>query len=150
MRRWYRAKRLTRQITVQRVEQATGRILLARDLQACRVGQDLLGRPPGPPATRVLVSSAKGANGDGYGAVLAFDLAGNLLGTFCEDNRITDPRGLCVDPTGDLLYVNSGNDRILALDRKGQIRRETSPIEGLDPGGGVFGPDGRYYVGSRF
>ncbi len=72
----------------------------------------------------VLVSSTKGANGDGYGAVLAFDLAGNLLGTFCEDNRITDPRGLCVDPTGDLLYVNSGNDRILALDRKRQIRRE--------------------------
>jgi hypothetical protein len=28
-------------------------------------------------------------------------------------------------------------------------RRDTGPIDGLDPGGGVFGPDGRYYVGSR-
>ncbi len=97
----------------------------------------------------VLVSSAMGANGDGYGTVLAFELAGNLLGTFGNDSTITDPRGMCVDPTGDLLYVNSGNDRILALDRTGQIERHTDPIDGLDPGGGVFGPDGRYYVGSR-
>jgi DNA-binding beta-propeller fold protein YncE len=98
---------------------------------------------------RVLVSSAKGANGDGYGAVLAFDGDGNGLGPFCDDSRVTDPRGLCVNPTGDLVYVNSGDDRILALDRKGRIVRDTGPIDGLDLGGGVFGPDGRYYVGSR-
>lgn len=98
---------------------------------------------------RVLVSSAKGANGDGYGTIIAFDLSGNALGTFCEDSRIADPRGLCVDPMGDLLHVNSGRDRIVALDRKGQIVRDTGSIDGLDPGGGVFGPDGRYYVGSR-
>src|SRR5580704_16535737 len=98
---------------------------------------------------RLLVSSAKGANGAGYGAVLAFDLVGNALGTFCDDSRIADPRGMCVDPSGDLLYVNSGNDRILALDRKGQVLKDTRPIDALDPGGGVFGPDGPYYVGSR-
>jgi sugar lactone lactonase YvrE len=98
---------------------------------------------------QVVVSSASGSNGDGYGTVLAFDLDGNKLRTFCDDSRITDPRGLCVDPTGDLLYVNSGNDRIVAVDRKGHVVRDTGPIEALDPGGGVFGPDGRYYVGSR-
>src|SRR5579863_8970240 len=98
---------------------------------------------------RLLVSSAKGANGNGYGAILAFDLAGRALGTFCLDSRITDPRGLCVDPRRELLYVNSGNDRILALDQDGEIVRDTGPIDGLDLGGGVFGPHGHYYVDSR-
>src|SRR5580700_7090362 len=98
---------------------------------------------------QLLVSSAGSTNGLGYGAILAFDLAGRALGTFCSDSRVTDPRGLCVDPRGDLLYLNSGNDRILALDQNGEIVRDTGPINGLDPGGGVFGPDGRYYVGSR-
>jgi DNA-binding beta-propeller fold protein YncE len=98
---------------------------------------------------RLLVSSAKGANGAGYGAILAFDAAGHALGSFCDDSRIADPRGLCVGPHGDLLYVNNGNDRVLAIDQKGQVRNDTGPINALDPGGGVFGPDGRYYVGSR-
>jgi sugar lactone lactonase YvrE len=98
---------------------------------------------------RVLVSSAKGVNGDGFGAVLAFDFDGKKLGAFCEDNRIMDPRGLCVDPRGDLLYVNSGSNRILALDWMGKVVWDTGPIEALDPGGGVFAPDGRYCVGSR-
>jgi DNA-binding beta-propeller fold protein YncE len=98
---------------------------------------------------QLLVSSANSTNGNGYGAILAFDLAGRALGTFCLDSRITDPRGLCVDPKGDLLYVNSGNDRILVLDQDGEIVRDTGLTEGLDPGGGVFGPHGLYYVGSR-
>ncbi len=98
---------------------------------------------------RLLVSSAKGPNGNGYGTILAFDPAGSGLGTFGRDRRIKDPRGLCVDPNRDLLFVNSGSDRVLALDRDGRVVRATGPIEGLDPGGGVFGPDGRYYVGSR-
>jgi hypothetical protein len=45
--------------------------------------------------------------------------------------------------------VNSGNDRVLALDQKGRVLNETGPINAVDPGGGVFGSDGRYYVGSR-
>jgi DNA-binding beta-propeller fold protein YncE len=97
----------------------------------------------------LVVSSAKGTNGAGYGAVLAFDFDGNALGSFCDDSRVADPRGLCVDPSGDVLYVNSGNDRVLALDQKGQVLRDTGPISELDPGGGVIGADGCYYVGSR-
>jgi DNA-binding beta-propeller fold protein YncE len=98
---------------------------------------------------RLLVSSAKSANGNGYGAILAFDLTGRALGTFCLDSRVTDPRGLCVNPRGDLLYANSGNDRILALDADGEVVRDSGPIDGLDLGGGVFGPHGDYYVDSR-
>ena len=53
----------------------------------------------------ILVTSAAGANGNGYG--------------------------------------------VLALDPAGRVVRDTGPIEGLNPGGGNFGPDGRYYVGLR-
>ncbi|HTB00579.1 MAG TPA: hypothetical protein VK804_08890 [Bradyrhizobium sp.] len=97
----------------------------------------------------VLVTSASGANGKGYGALLAFDHAGGLLGTFSNDSRIVDPRGLAVDPEGALLFLNSGADRVLALDQQGQVVRDTGTVEGLNPGGGTFGPDGRYYVGLR-
>jgi DNA-binding beta-propeller fold protein YncE len=97
----------------------------------------------------LLVTSAAGVNGHGYGAVLAFDGDGRLLGTFCNDSRVADPRGLAVDWNERLLFLNSGTNRVLALDRDGKIVRDTGPLEGLDPGGGNFGPDGRYYVGLR-
>ncbi len=99
--------------------------------------------------TRILVTSASGANGDGYGAVLSFDREGRLLGPFTTDARITDPRGLVLDPTSGLVYVNSGDDRVLAIDVDGEVARDSGRIPGLDPGGGIFGPDGRYYVGMR-
>jgi DNA-binding beta-propeller fold protein YncE len=97
----------------------------------------------------LLVTSASGVNGDGYGALLAFDRHGAPLGLFSNDPRIADPRGLVVDQHQGLLYLNSGQDRILALDAAGTVVRDTGPIEGLNPGGGNFGPDGRYYVGLR-
>ncbi len=99
--------------------------------------------------TRILVTSASGANGDGYGALLCFTADGALDGPFSEDHRITDPRGLSLGPSGELIYVNSGDDRVLALDRRGNVVRDSGQVTGLDPGGGTFGPDGRYYVGSR-
>jgi hypothetical protein len=37
----------------------------------------------------------------------------------------------------------------LAVDVSGKVVRDTGPIHGLNPGGGNFGPDGRYYVGLR-
>jgi DNA-binding beta-propeller fold protein YncE len=98
---------------------------------------------------RLLVTSASGANGNGYGALLAFDHVGTPLGVFGDDARIADPRGLAVESDTGLLFLNSGADRILALDPDGKIVRDTGPIEGLNPGGGIFGPDHRYYVGSR-
>jgi DNA-binding beta-propeller fold protein YncE len=95
----------------------------------------------------LLVTSASGANGAGYGKLLAFSEDGEPLGPFSEDARIVDPRGLGVD--GALLFVNSGTNRILALDGKGRVVRDSGAIAGLNPGGGNFGPDGRYYVGLR-
>ena len=95
----------------------------------------------------LLVTSASGANGAGYRKLLAFGEDGELLGSFSDDARIIDPRGLGTD--GTLLFLNSGSNRILALDGKGRVVRESGAIPGLNPGGGNFGPDGRYYVGLR-
>lgn len=95
----------------------------------------------------LLVTSASGVNGAGYGKLLAFGERGQLLGAFSEDPRICDPRGLGV--RNGSLFLNSGSNRILALDGKGRVVRESGLIDGLNPGGGNFGPDGRYYVGLR-
>jgi DNA-binding beta-propeller fold protein YncE len=97
----------------------------------------------------LLVTSASGKNGNGYGALLAFELDGTPRGPFIDDDRIVDPRGLAVDPKENLLFLNSGADRVLAVSAHGRIVRDTGRIEGLNPGGGIFGPDGRYFVGSR-
>jgi hypothetical protein len=97
----------------------------------------------------LLVTSAAGVNGDGYGALLAFDREGTPLGAFSSDVRIADPRGLAVDQKRELLFLNSGSDRVLALDRHGRVVRDTGSIQQLNPGGGTFGPDGRYYIGLR-
>jgi DNA-binding beta-propeller fold protein YncE len=99
--------------------------------------------------TRILVTSASGANGDGYGMLLSFTTDGALAGPFSQDRRIVDPRGLSLDPAGQLVYLNSGDDRVLALDRHGKVALDSGRIDGLDPGGGTFGTDGRYYVGLR-
>jgi DNA-binding beta-propeller fold protein YncE len=98
---------------------------------------------------RILVTSAAGANGNGYGEILSFDPDGALTGSFGRDARITDPRGLSVDPSGALVYVNSGQDRVLALDLGGHVVHDSGPIPGLDPGGAEFGPDGRFYLTAR-
>ena len=97
----------------------------------------------------LLVTSASGASGNGFGALLAFELDGSLRGTCIDDDRIADPRGLAVDPKENLLFLNSGADRVLAISSQGLIVRDTGRIEGLNPGGGIFGPDGRYFVGLR-
>jgi DNA-binding beta-propeller fold protein YncE len=95
---------------------------------------------------RILVTSASGASGNGYGAILGFGPEGEFTGPFSSDPRITDPRGLSLDPSGALVYLNSGDDRMLALDLHGNVVRDSGPIPGLDPGGAEFGPDGLYCV----
>ena len=97
----------------------------------------------------LLVTSATGANGAGYGKVLAFADDCKPIGVFGDDPRIADPPGLGIEPVDRLLFVNSGSNRILALDRNGQVVRASRAVEELNPGGGNFGPDGRYYVGLR-
>lgn len=97
----------------------------------------------------LLATSASGATGNGFGSLLAFELDGRLRGSFIDDDRIADPRGLALDPKEDLLFLNSGSDRVLAISCQGYVVRDTGRIEGLNPGGGNFGPDGRYFVGLR-
>jgi DNA-binding beta-propeller fold protein YncE len=98
---------------------------------------------------RILVTSASGANGDGYGALLCFAADGELAGPFSDDRRITDPRGMSLSPAGDLVYVSSGDDRVLALDLNGTVAADSGRTAGLDPGGGTFAPDGRYCITLR-
>ena len=98
---------------------------------------------------RILVTSASGANGDGYGTVLCFSAGGELAGPFSDDPRITDPRGLSLSPAGDLIYVISGDDRVLALGMNGKVTLDSGRKEGLDAGGGTFAPDGRFCVTLR-
>jgi DNA-binding beta-propeller fold protein YncE len=99
--------------------------------------------------SRILVTSASGANGDGYGTVLSFSANGELAGPFSDDPRITDPRGMSLSPGGDLVYVTSGDDRVLALDASGNVTLDSGRKEGLDGGGGAFAPDGRYCLTLR-
>ncbi len=98
---------------------------------------------------RILVTSASGANGDGYGTVLSFSAGGELAGPFTDDPRITDPRGMSLSPAGDLVYLTSGDDRVLALDKNGSVTLDSGRQDGLDGGGGAFAPDGRYCVTLR-
>jgi DNA-binding beta-propeller fold protein YncE len=98
---------------------------------------------------RILVTSASGENGDGYGTLLCFSAGGELAGPFSDDPRITDPRGMSLSPAGDLVYVTSGDDRVLALDKNGNVTLDSGRKHGLDAGGGTFAPDGRYCVALR-
>ena len=99
--------------------------------------------------SKILVTSASGANGDGYGTVLSFSAGGDLAGPFSDDPRITDPRGMSLSPGGDLVYVTSGDDRVLALDKNGAVTLDSGRKEDLDGGGGAFAPDGRYCLTLR-
>jgi DNA-binding beta-propeller fold protein YncE len=99
--------------------------------------------------TRILVTSASGANGDGYGTLLGFTAGGLPAGPFSHDPRVTDPRGLSLSPDGGLVYVTSGDDRVVALDQQGTVVLDSGRAEGLDPGGGTFAPDGRYCITLR-
>ena len=47
------------------------------------------------------------------------------------------------------MYVTSGDDRVLALDKNGDVILDSGRQEGLDAGGGTFAPDGRYCVTLR-
>jgi hypothetical protein len=87
----------------------------------------------------LLVTSASGINGPGYGKLLAFGQSMQPIGPFTEDNRVSDPRGRGAQD--GLLFLNSGSDRILALDSSGRVVRDSGARAGLNPGGGGFGPD---------
>ena len=71
----------------------------------------------------ILVSSASGANGGGFGTLLAFESDGGLRGAFVGGDRIADPRGLAVDAKENLLFLNSGSDRVLAISAKARVVR---------------------------
>ena len=68
----------------------------------------------------LLVSSAAGTTGAGYGKILSFADDGEPIGVFGDDRRIVDPRGLGIDRVDKLLFINSGSNRILHPELLGQ------------------------------
>jgi hypothetical protein len=83
--------------------------------------------------TRIVVTRASDANGDGYGSLVCFSADGELAGP-SSDRRITDPRGLSLSLPGDLVYVNSGDERVLALDMNEKVVLDWGRTGGLNPG----------------
>jgi len=75
----------------------------------------------------LLVTNASGGNGNGYSSLLAFESDGSRCCTFINDDRIADPRGLAVDPKQNLLFLNSGADRGLAISSRSSARRFEQP-----------------------
>ena len=62
------------------------------------------------------------------------------MGRFSDDDRISDPRGLVLHPVSGLVDLNSGPDRILALNQAGVVTRDsgvsmvlTQAARSLDP-----------------
>ena len=106
---------------------------------------------PGLTHYHILVSSAARATGAVRDGVFRFDAAtGRFLGPFGQGVEISDPRGLRLSPDGTYVVVSNGDNRILTLDAQtGSFLGAWPLVDGLDPGGGKFGWDGRYYVGSR-
>ncbi len=93
---------------------------------------------------RLIVSSAAGG---GYGALRALDEHGHWASF--GPPEIRDPRGVRRLSTDAYVVVNEpfGGVWLLGFDGTAIARIDLPP--GLDPGGGAFGADGAYYVGSR-
>src|SRR5271169_3133758 len=112
-------------------------------------------KPPGSPTGlegyEILVSSAATAPGKLSNGVFRFNAGtGRFEGVLGEGAGIHDPRGLRPAPDESYFVVNNGDDSILKFETAtrrflGVVAR----LPGLNPGGGKFGSDGRYYVGSR-
>jgi hypothetical protein len=83
----------------------------------------------------------------GYGALRLFDESRGWSNF--GPSEIVDPRGVRRRPEDAYVVVNEPSAAVwlLALDGAALARIELPPK--LDPGGGAFGPDGTYYVGSR-
>jgi len=71
------------------------------------------------------------------------------LGAFSKDARIVDPRGLAVNQEAGPIFLIAAPTGFWRFDQHGRVVRDTGPTEGLNPGGGIFCPDGGYYVGLR-
>ena len=99
----------------------------------------------------LLVTSASYAAGPVSNGVFRFNpVSGEMLGPFGCGAKIVDPRGIRLNPKGDHVVVNNGDDKLIVFDAKsGNYFGELASVPGLNPGGSKFGRDGRYYVGSR-
>jgi hypothetical protein len=97
----------------------------------------------------LLVTSAAAR---GNSQVLRFDgRTGAFLGIFDAGGGVVDPRDIVpVPPDGQQVIVNNGDGRLLRFDsRTGTFLGTFASQAGLNPGGGLFGPNGDYFVDAR-
>jgi len=71
--------------------------------------------------------------------VITSPAIGELAGPFSQDRRITDPRGLSLSLAGDRVYVNSGDERVLAVDTNGKVVLDSGRNGTLNLGRGHSG-----------
>src|SRR5579863_1058038 len=91
-----------------------------------------------------VVSSASGL---GYGELRRFD--DSVGWTTFGPSEIKDPRGVRRRPQDRYLVINEPSAAVWLLGFDGSAIARIEVPSGLDPGGGVFGSDGMYYVDSR-
>jgi hypothetical protein len=92
----------------------------------------------------LVVSSASGI---GYGALRAFEESVGWTGF--GPSEIADPRGVRRRGEDAYFVVNEPSVGVWLLDFDGAVLAQIGLPAGLNPGGGAFGPDGMYYIGSR-
>ena len=103
---------------------------------------DVVGRP-----SRVGQFSSRAR--EAHGAMLGFDPAGELIGPFCSDPRIVGPaRSIARSVRRSHLSQQRRRPRVGARSARSCGTRFWTGT-GLNPGGGTFGPDCRYYLGLR-
>jgi hypothetical protein len=95
-------------------------------------------------ASRIVVSSAAGA---GYGALRAFEES--VGWTAFGPVEIQDPRGVRRRAKDAFFLVNDPLAGVWVLALDGKPSGRIGLPAGLDPGGGAFGSENTYYVGSR-
>lgn len=114
----------------------------------------------GAPKGAVQVPGATGLNGlavAGDGTIYASNTSGaqriykvtpaGQASVFVEGPPLLQPNGLAIDPAGNIVAVNIGNNEVLTFDRAGKlIRTEHAAEAGND--GLVILPDGVKYVSS--
>ncbi|XP_019642132.1 PREDICTED: tripartite motif-containing protein 2-like [Branchiostoma belcheri] len=78
--------------------------------------------------------------------VFAFDLDGNLKFDFGRqgdnDGEFQEPKGVTIDPTGNIIVSNAGDGRVQVFAPDGTFKQKVGPVKGRHASGVALTPDG--------
>lgn len=105
---------------------------------------------PAPTEGFDLVVTSAAANGNNAALRFSGD-TGAALGVFAVGGGLNDPRDILPDPANpNTVLINGGADNTLRFNQTtGTFLGEFISFDGLNAGGGIFGPDGNFYAGAR-